>query len=145
MSSRIDHIALRIPDFDSTIALLEQTCVLRILRMGAIPATGQRIAMLGDGTGMKLELIDAADVSQVTFAHIAFRVDDVDTVYEAMVGDNWVSRRAPRDLAPAQARTALVTNNRQTLDVKLISYESKSADVKEWDTSENSMGGPACE
>jgi 4-hydroxyphenylpyruvate dioxygenase-like putative hemolysin len=142
MSSRIDHIALRTPDFDGTIALLERSCGLRLLRIGVVAATGQRIAMIGDGTGMKLELIDAADALGLSFAHIAFCVDDVDAAYQAMIAAEWASKKPPRDLPPAQARTALVSDAARSLDVQLISYDPASPDVKEWDIAENVMGKP---
>ena len=141
MSSRIDHIALRTSDFESTIELLERTCGLRLLRMGSIEATGKRVAMVGDGTGMKLELIEASGEEQPTFAHVALRVDDVDAAHEVMSNDNsWRSEREPRELNAAKARTALI-NNDKGLKVQLISYEPSSADIEEWDITENTLGG----
>ena len=54
----IDHVALEVDDIDERVRRLE-AAGLRVLRHGTRYSTGQRIVMMGDGTGNKLELIEA--------------------------------------------------------------------------------------
>ena len=54
----IDHVALEVDDLDERVLRLE-AAGLRVLRHGTRYSTGQRIVMMGDGTGNKLELIEA--------------------------------------------------------------------------------------
>ena len=54
----IDHVALEVDDIDERVQRLE-AAGLRVLRHGTRYSTGQRIVMMGDGTGNKLELIEA--------------------------------------------------------------------------------------
>lgn len=131
---RLDHIAIEVPNLDEWITILEGTCSMRLLRTGSRHLTGQRIALLGDGTGMKLELIEG-QASGPAFVHLAFRVDDTDAVHAAMVEDGWQSVRSPHPLALAHARTALVSDGRG-FELQLIQYDPSSQDISEWDSTD---------
>ena len=75
MVTIIDHVALEVEDFDERVRRLE-AAGLRVLRHGTRYSTGQRIVMMGDGTGSKLELIegkpgqDAGAGPAPVFAHL---------------------------------------------------------------------------
>lgn len=127
---RLDHVALEVADFDARIASLVDTGAMRLIRRGSRYRTGQRIAMLGDTAGMKLELIEAQETASPAFVHLAFRVDDADDVHATMLADGWRSKREPHSLDAAQARSALVTDG-QGLDVQLIAYEPTSPDLQD--------------
>lgn len=130
MIRRIDHVALELGQFEERIELLTDTGAMRLLRRGERTATGQRIAMIGDPTGFKLELIERDEASP-SFVHIAFEVDDVDDAVEHFVAAGWNCRRDPHDLAAARARTALMSV--AGLEIQLIAYHDGSPDKATWD------------
>ena len=103
----VDHVALEVGDLDEHIHQLVHNCGLRLLRTGTRHSTGQRIAMLGDGTGTKLELIEA-DVTTPTFAHLAFRVDDIAKHIDRLNDAGWSTKRPSHRLEAAKADTALL-------------------------------------
>lgn len=110
---------------------------MRVLREGRRHSTGQRIVMVGDGTGTKLELIertaDAADAgAPVAFVHLAFEVDDVEAAVAHFTAAGWRCVRDVHDLAAAQARTALF--HHAGIEIQVISYAPTSPDVVRWAT-----------
>lgn len=129
MFERLDHIAVEVADFDHWLERLSR-CSLRVVRNGTRYQTGQRIALLGDGTGMKIELIEAPD-QPPTMAHVAFRVTDTDSAYATMLENGWQPKHPPHDLPAAQARTALLTHQ-GGVNVQIITYAPDSPDVAEW-------------
>lgn len=125
----LDHVALQVPDFDARVKMLVEACEMRVIRRGTRYGTGQRMAMLGDGTGFKLELIEAPGIEEPTFEHLAFEVADADQAFSTMVDRGWAPKREPHDLRKARARTALLTDGRG-LDVQVIAYDADSPDLE---------------
>ena len=130
----IDHVALEVDDIDERVRLLE-AAGLRVLRHGTRYSTGQRIVMMGDGTGNKLELIEAepgtGDDGAPVFAHLALRTDDADGAHQRLQAAGYESRSEPHDLAAARARSALLDIG--GFRVQVISYADDSPDAVTWD------------
>ena len=77
---KLDHVAIEVVDLDYYVAQLVGTGGMRLLRRAIAKRTGTRMAMVGDPTGMKLELIENKDAATGAprFLHVAFRSSDVD-------------------------------------------------------------------
>ena len=136
----IDHVALEVDDIDERVRRLE-AAGLRVLRHGTRYSTGQRIVMMGDGTGNKLELIEAgrgtdgeADGGPV-FAHLALRTDDTDGAHQRLKAAGYQSRSEPHDLDAARARSALLDDG-DGFRVQVISYADDSPDAVTWEPAE---------
>lgn len=136
----IDHVALEVDDIDERVRLLE-AAGLRVLRRGTRYSTGQQIVMMGDGTGSKLELIEAGPGTEdgnggtPVFAHLALRTDDVDGAHRRLQDAGYESRSEPHDLTAARARSALLDSG-GGLRVQVISYADDSPDAVTWEPSE---------
>ena len=132
---KFDHVAIEVDDLDEQVRQLVDHCGMRLLRMGSRFSTGQRIAMLGDGTGTKLELIET-DVTSgddgPTFAHLAFRVDDASGQVSKLNAAGWSTKRDSHRLESAKAETALLRTG-TGMDVQVISYDHDSPDDVRWD------------
>ena len=127
---RFDHVAIEVNDFDARVDSLVGDVGMTLVRMGIRHRTGQRIAMLGDETGVKIELIES-EATEPTFAHVAFRADragDVDQAEAGLVGAGWSTVNPAHDLGAARARTALLTD-RGGLHLQVIAYEPDSPDL----------------
>ncbi len=127
---KFDHVAIEASDFDKRVHTLVNDVGMTLVRHGIRYSTGQRIAMLGDETGVKIELIES-DVGQPTLAHVAFRADEaaeVDQAEAGLVDAGWSTVNPAHDLAAAKARTTLVTD-RGGLHVQVIAYEPDSPDL----------------
>lgn len=133
----IDHVALEVDDIDERVQRLE-AAGLRVLRHGTRYSTGQRIVMMGDGTGNKLELIEAEPDPEggtreaPAFAHLALRTDDADDAHRRLQAAGFQSRSEPHDLAAARARSALLDSG-GGFRVQVISYDDDSPDAVTWD------------
>jgi catechol 2,3-dioxygenase-like lactoylglutathione lyase family enzyme len=127
---RLDHVAIEVPDLDAYVAKLTGTGVMRLLRHGAT-RNGQRIAMLGDGQGGKLELIEKTTLAEPGFVHVAFRYDDADGARADLLEQGWHEKRGLHELAAAQARTALLSDI-SGFDLQVIAYQPTSPDIVEW-------------
>lgn len=125
---RLDHVAIEVADVDAVVSMLE-ACSMQVVRRGQRFSTGQPIVMMGDGTGVKVELIEAG-VEAPVVAHLAFRVDDLEATVEQLIGLGWTSVRPVHELASARARTALLAQG--DMSVQLITYEPDSPDLAEW-------------
>lgn len=136
----IDHVALEVADIDERVRLLE-AAGLRVLRHGTRYSTGRRIVVMGDGTGNKLELIEAepaageGDDGAAVFAHLALRTDDADSAHRRLRDAGYESRSEPHDLTAARARSALLDGG-GGLRVQVISYADDSPDAVTWDPAE---------
>ena len=152
----IDHVALEVDDLDERVHRLE-AAGLRVLRHGTRYSTGQRIVMMGDGTGNKLELIEsdlgtghgntgdneASDIgagggpigSAPVFAHLALRTDDADGAHRRLQAAGYQSKSEPHDLAAARARSALLDSG-GGFPIQVISYAADSPDAVTWDSAE---------
>jgi hypothetical protein len=128
---RLDHVALEVADVDVFVQLLGDAGALQLIRRG-VTRSGQRIAMLGDGTGVKIELIENAQVLSPRLAHLAFRSTDVDADDAALQASGWQSLRPPTELGAAKARTALLQV--AGLETQILRYDASSPDVQEWGT-----------
>lgn len=131
-------MAVEVGDIEKTAQNLKDATGLEILREGSRYSTGQRIVMLGDETGIKIELIESG-LTSPTFAHVAFRVDQpasVDLVTDSMIATGWVAKSPPHDLPHAKARSALLVDE-GGLHVQVIAYSSDSPDV-----GQSSTGSP---
>ena len=130
---KFDHVAIEVREFDERIRNLTEHCGMRLLRRGVRYSTGQRIAMVGDGAGTKIELIEATDGdAEATFAHIAFRVDDAQAAVEQLHAAGWNTKRPLHRLDAARADTALMADE-SGLPVQFISYDDDSPDMVTWD------------
>lgn len=129
---KFDHVALEVGDLDGRIDVFVDHCGMRLLRMGTRYSTGQRIAMLGDGTGTKIELIEAIDAdAPPTFAHLAFRVEDAGAINEGPGAAGWPARRGVHRLDAARADTALF--DAEGIPLQIIAYDGDSPDDLRWD------------
>lgn len=132
----IDHVALEVDDIDERVERLE-AAGLRVLRHGTRYSTGQRIVMMGDGTGNKLELIEAGPREEggsdgtPVFAHLALRTDDADSAHRGLQAAGYQSRSEPHDLEAARARSALLDSG-GGFRVQVISYADDSPDAVTW-------------
>src|SRR5579864_8690100 len=111
MLEKLDHIAIEVADLDYHVAQLVGTGGMRLLRRGTAKRTGARLAMVGDPTGMKLELIENKGVAGAAprFLHVAFRSHDADATAASLVGKGWKWERGPTELEDAQARSVLLS------------------------------------
>ena len=137
---RINHVAIVVADFDATVRMLTDALGMRCARLGKLGRDeSRRIAMITDGTGFKLEIIEApapeaheagpAGASPAaTFDHIAVRVRDVDETHERLQAIGFAERMAPRRLEPAHARTALLAEP-HGMHVQIIRYDDTSPDI----------------
>lgn len=132
---RMDHVALEVPDLDAMIERLCRTGAMRLLRRGFNKRTNERLAMVGDPVGMKLELIESKDAPAPRFAHIAFRSRDVDAALTSLVGQGWNHLRGPNDLAEAEARSVLLDDG-AGLELQVLAYAPTSPDIIEWTAEE---------
>ena len=127
---RFDHVAIEVSDFDARVESLVGDVGMTLVRMGLRHRTGQRIAMLGDGTGVKIELIES-ETAEPTFAHVAFRAErpgDVDETEVDLVRAGWSTVSPAHDLGSARARTSLLADE-GGLHVQVIAYEPDSPDL----------------
>ena len=127
---KFDHVAIEANDFDERVQTLVNDVGMALIRHGIRYRTGQRIAMLGDETGVKIELIES-DADEPRLAHVAFRADEADAVDEAEAGlveAGWSAVNPVHDLAAAKARTTLVAD-RGGLHVQVIAYDPDSPDL----------------
>ena len=127
---RFDHVALEVDDFDIRVGSLVSDVGMTLVRMGIRHRTGQRIAMLGDETGVKIELIES-EATEPTFAHVAFRAartDEVDEAEADLVDAGWSTVKPAHDLGAARARTALMSDA-GGLHIQVIAYEPDSPDL----------------
>jgi predicted enzyme related to lactoylglutathione lyase len=128
---RMDPVAIEVADLDALIERLCRTGGMRLLRRGLNKRTGERLAMVGDPVGMKLELIENRDAAEPRFAHIAFRSADVDAALRSLVDQGWNHLRGPNDLAEAEARSVLL-NDGAGLELQVLAYAPTSPDIIEW-------------
>jgi predicted enzyme related to lactoylglutathione lyase len=128
---RMDHVAIEVANLDERIERLCRTGAMRLLRRGANKRTGARLAMVGDATGMKLELIENPEAHEPRFLHVAFRSGDVDASLAALVDQGWEKLRGPLDLPEAEARSILM-NDGDGFELQVLSYAATSPDIIEW-------------
>jgi predicted enzyme related to lactoylglutathione lyase len=128
---RMDHVAIEVADLDLRIERLCGTGGMRLLRRGSNKRTGARLAMIGDATGMKLELIENPEAVEPRFLHIAFRSGDIDASLAALVDQGWEKLRGPLDLPEAEARSILMKDG-DGFELQVLSYQPTSPDIVEW-------------
>ncbi|MDF1479317.1 VOC family protein [Leifsonia sp. H3M29-4] len=124
---RVDHVALEVADFDTRIAMLERLG-MRVQRIGRkLDDPNRRIAMVGDGSGFKLELIEADTDGH---SHIAFYADDLERTFAELTADDggFAPVREPARLVPAKGDTAVVVEP-GGLRIQLIRYDDDSTDL----------------
>jgi predicted enzyme related to lactoylglutathione lyase len=131
--ARLDHVAIEVADLDYYIERLVATGGMKLLRRSIAKRTGTRMAMIGDPTGMKLELIENKDAAATTprFLHVAFRSDDVEAAARSLAHQGWTWERGPVDLEDAQARSVLLSDNRG-FELQVLTYGPTSPDIVEW-------------
>jgi hypothetical protein len=102
---------------------------MRLQRIGRLvrdPA--RRIAMVGDGHGFKLELVEGADPDgSDRLLHVAWHVDDVDESHDRLIEAGCTSEREPFRLDAARGRTAIVQPP-AGVPVQLVHYDADSPD-----------------
>jgi catechol 2,3-dioxygenase-like lactoylglutathione lyase family enzyme len=140
--TRLDHVAIEVNDIDHYVELLESTGCLRLIRWGVMGASGRRIAMLGDGTGMKIELAEQPSASAPRLLHLALRANDVDRACQTLTQDGWTVVRGPNPLPAAHAVSALLSNT-EGFQLQVIGYEPTSPDTVEWTEKADGLARPA--
>lgn len=129
--SRIDHVALEVQRFDEHIDFLVEQLGMSLLRTGQRFSTGQRIAMLVDDVGFKLELIEAAHDDATTdrhlFQHLAVRSNDVADDHARLRDNGAIEVREPHRLGNAKADTSLLSFDE--LEVQVVHYDHDSIDL----------------
>jgi hypothetical protein len=129
---RLDHVAIEVADLDYYVELLVRTGGMKVLRRATAKRTGARMAMVGDPTGMKLELIENRDTAGAPrFLHVAFRSGDVDAAARSLEDKGWTWQRGPIDLEEAQARSVLLSDN-GCFELQVLTYRPTSPDIVEW-------------
>lgn len=130
---RLDHIAIEVADLDHFIDQLEATGGMRLLRRGTAKRTGQRLAMVGDQRGMKLELIENPATPAPRYLHVAFRSADVLRALAGLVAAGFRHERGPFPLEEAKAESGLVSDGKG-FEVQVLSYAPDSPDIVEWES-----------
>lgn len=128
---RMDHVAIEVADLDTRIERLCRTGGMRLLRRGTNKRSGERLAMVGDATGMKLKLIENKTVGQPRFLHVAFRSDDAEAAAATLEEQGWHTTRGPIELAEAQARSMLLEDD-DGFELQVLAYQPTSPDIIEW-------------
>jgi hypothetical protein len=130
---RLDHIAIEVSDLDYYVEQLVRTGGMKLLRRATAKRSGTRMAMVGDPTGMKLELIENRGAARGAprFLHVAFRSSDVDAAARSLVDKGWKWERGPIDLEEAQARSVLLSDN-GGFELQVLTYRPTSPDIVEW-------------
>jgi hypothetical protein len=123
----LDHVAIETTDIEADVAVLTASVGLAEVRWGIHVRTGQRIVMLADGHGTKVELIET-DVPDGTLAHLAFEVLDVQEPARAAVDAGCVGEL---DLLRIPAAMASITQVRSAggTALQFIAYEPGSPDI----------------
>ena len=129
--NKIDHIAIEVPALEPFIDKFARTGGLRLIRRGTAAATGTRIAMLGDRTGVKIELIENPATTSLRFVHIAYESDDVDVSVKEAEQTGWSLGRGPNEIAAARARSAFMTDG-SGFEFQILTYAADSPDTKNW-------------
>ncbi len=129
--AKLDHVAIAVPNLEQSIAIFVRTGGLRLLRQGIATATGAKIAMLGDRTGMKIELIESPDTNAPQFLHVAFQTDDLDASIHQAEASGWTVGRGPNAIAAAKAQSAFLTND-SGFEFQVLSYAADSPDTRTW-------------
>ena len=104
---------------------------MRVLRYGTHNRSGSRLAMVGDPTGMKLEIVENPEAKEARFLHVAFRASDVDASLTALAEKGWEAMGGAKDLASAHARTGRVVGP-DGFELQMITYQPSSPDIVEW-------------
>jgi hypothetical protein len=131
MLGRMDHVAIEVANLDERIERLCRTGAMRLLRRGANKRTGARLAMVGDATGMKLELIENPEAREPRFLHIAFRSGDLEESFRSLIDLGWEKMRGPIDLPEAEATSYLMQDD-EGFELQVLAYEPTSPDIIEW-------------
>jgi hypothetical protein len=134
VTALFDHAGVETTSIEEDARHYVEALGLRLIRWGTHSQTGGRIAMLGDGQGVKLELIEVREPTG-DLAHLAFRTADLATARADAIAAGCAGRGEPRRIEAAQAATAMVAMPSGTR-VQLIQYEPGSPDLAAVD------GGP---
>ncbi len=129
--AKLDHVAIWVPNLEQSIAIFVRTGGLRLLRQGTVRATGAKLAMLGDRTGMKIELIEIPDTNALQFLHLAFQTDDVDASIQQAETNGWTVGHGPDEIAAAKARSAFLADA-DGFEFQVLSYAADSPDTRTW-------------
>ncbi|MDB5546215.1 MAG: hypothetical protein JWO64_3364 [Hyphomicrobiales bacterium] len=128
--TRIDHVAIEVPNLEASIETFVRTGGLKLLRLGST-AAGARIAMLGDRVGMKLELIENPAAQQTGFLHVAYQSESFEEALDEARQKGWSVARGPNAIPAAKAQSVFMTDN-SGFEFQVIAYESDSPDVQRW-------------
>jgi hypothetical protein len=87
--------------------------------------------MLGDRTGLKIELIENPAATSLRFLHIAYESSDVDASIEEAGQNGWFLERGPIAIAAAKARSAFMADT-DGFEFQILTYAADSPDTKTW-------------
>ena len=136
--TRIDHFAIEVRDIEYFVSMLEKTGCLKLIRWGVRGTTGMRIAMLGDGTGLKIEVAEEPDASEPRLDHVAFRATDIEGDCQSLERAGWEVTIQPRSVPAAHASSAMLSSE-NGFGLQLIRYEPTSPDIVEWTASSDEL------
>ncbi len=129
----VDHVAIEVADFDARLKVFE-ALGMRVQRIGRYGMDqSRRIAMVGDGTGFKFEVIEAdADA----FSHLAYRTDDVAGTFAelcAVPGDGgdtlFQPLMEPKRLPEAAKGDTASVSEPGGIRIQLVKYDEDSPDL----------------
>jgi hypothetical protein len=123
-----DHAGVESTSIEEDARLYVEAFGLREIRWGTHGLTGGRIAMLGDGRGTKIELIEVRESTAGPLAHLAFRTADLGAAHAGAIAAGCRDEGGTLVIEAARASTAMVRLPTGGL-VQLIRYEPESPDL----------------
>jgi catechol 2,3-dioxygenase-like lactoylglutathione lyase family enzyme len=123
-----DHAGIETSSIEGDVRVYVEAFGLRRIRWGTHSLTGRRIAMLSDGQGVKLELIEVREPTPRPLAHVAFRTADLEGAHAGAIAAGCRGEGETRRIDAARAMAAMVRLPTGGL-VQLIRYEPGSPDL----------------
>ena len=124
----MDHVAVTVPDMDRARRLFEGPLNMELRRTGTRRATGGDIAIVSDGSGMKVELVSESATGG-DLLHLAFLVDDVDSVSEMLTASHDCSVLRPKLWLAAAKADFCTLRHDSGLEIQLVRYDDDSPDI----------------
>jgi 4-hydroxyphenylpyruvate dioxygenase-like putative hemolysin len=122
-----DHAGLESLDIEADVALHTGALGMRLIRWGVHAMTGGRMAMLIDSRGVKVELIEVAEITGA-LAHTAFQVADLAEALAGAEAAGATTVDTPFRIDAARADSCSVAAPGGA-PIQLIHYRSDSPDL----------------
>ena len=119
---RADHVALRVADYDETVAWYTEKLGFRVvtewsqgdagLRLAYLELKGFRLEILAGGTPEPLDIESVQDsFKRQGYAHFCLKVDDMDAAVAELARRDVELFTTPSDLPPSGNRLAFIRDN----------------------------------